>query len=43
MKIKTTELVDDALNWAVAQGEGKHHGWKHQLRDLSAELAEETS
>ena len=33
MKIKTADLVGPALDWAVAQLEGKVHGYKHQLVD----------
>ena len=31
MKIKTADLIGPALDWAVAQCEGKVHGYKHQL------------
>lgn len=33
MKIKTADLTGPALDWAVAQLEGKVHGYKHQLVD----------
>lgn len=33
MKIKTADLIGPALDWAVAQLEGKVHGYKHQLVD----------
>ena len=31
--MKTADLIGPALNWAVAQCEGKVHGYKHQLVD----------
>ena len=33
MKIKTAKLIGPALDWAVAQCEGKIYGYKHQLVD----------
>ena len=33
MKIKTADLIGPALDWAVAQCEGKVYGYKHQLVD----------
>ena len=33
MKVKTADLIDIALDWAVAQCEGKTHGYRHQLVD----------
>ena len=33
MKIKTADLIGPALDWAVAKGEGKIYGYKHQLVD----------
>ena len=33
MKIKTADLIGPALDWAVAQCEGKIYGYKHQLVD----------
>ena len=33
MKVKTSELIGPALDWAVAQCEGKIYGYKHQLVD----------
>ena len=34
VKAKTCELSGIALDWAVAQCEGKVHGWQHHLLDI---------
>lgn len=33
MKVKTAELIGPALDWAVAQREGKAYGYRYQLVD----------
>ena len=40
MKIKTKDLIGPALDWAVAQCEGKKFGYKYQLVDDERDMIE---